>query len=152
MKSKGPHNPHDVMFKKVFGRRETAEEFMKNFLPASLTEGLSYHDMTLDRNVYADEKLKEKFADVVWTLHDQKNESLKVVFLLEHKSNRDKHTAFQVLEYMVRIWAIQLKVNKKLSPVIPIVVYQGKDNDLDVKSNFRRDLESYVYLFEYYKA
>ena len=36
MKPKDLHNPHDAMFKKVFGRRETAEEFMKNFLPAAL--------------------------------------------------------------------------------------------------------------------
>ena len=52
-----------------------------------------------------------------------------VYFLFEHKSYPSKGVAFQLLNYMVRIWEQKIKkeLDQKIPVVIPLVVYHGKD-------------------------
>ena len=47
--------------------------------------------------------------------------------LFEHKSIPDRWVAFQLLRYMVRIWERNLRERGKLWPIVPLVVYHGRD-------------------------
>jgi predicted transposase YdaD len=50
-----------------------------------------------------------------------------VYVLFEHKSQPDPLVAFQLLRYQVRLWEEDLRSGRALVPVIPIVVYHGKE-------------------------
>jgi len=61
-----PQNPHDAIFKAVFTRKDAAADYIRAYLPKSLTQKLSLEKMELDTATYIDTQLKEHFADVVW--------------------------------------------------------------------------------------
>jgi predicted transposase/invertase (TIGR01784 family) len=51
-----------------------------------------------------------------------------VYFLFEHKSFADIWTSLQLLGYIVRFWEREVRQKAKtLSPIIPLVIYHGKD-------------------------
>ena len=47
--------------------------------------------------------------------------------LLEHKSQSDPMTCFQLLRYIVRIWEQRLRKGQSLCPVFPLVIYHGQE-------------------------
>ena len=50
-----------------------------------------------------------------------------IYLLFEHKSYVDNEVALQLLRYMVRIWsATPRSTDKKLHPIVPIVIYHGE--------------------------
>ena len=50
-----------------------------------------------------------------------------VYLLLEHKSQSDPMTCFQLLRCIVRIWEQRLRNGQSLCPVFPLVVYPVLD-------------------------
>jgi predicted transposase/invertase (TIGR01784 family) len=63
-------------------------------------------------------------------------EEANIYLLLEHKSSPEVWVSLQLLRYMVRIWerARQEKA-KQLPPIIPIVVYHGREK-WEISENF----------------
>ncbi|AWB09471.1 Putative transposase [Thermodesulfobium acidiphilum] len=51
----------------------------------------------------------------------------KFYLIFEHKSGLDKFVLLQILSYMVVTREANLKQNKDLIPIIPIIFYQGKE-------------------------
>ncbi len=119
------HHPHDAMFKASFQRKDLVQGFLRTVLPQNLLEQLYLDDMALDNNSYVDERLKQTFSDVVWTIPYAQG-SVDAVFLFEHKRKRDKYALFQMLQYMCSIWKQDVDSKKQLRPLVPILVYQGK--------------------------
>ena len=60
-----------------------------------------------------------------------------LTFIFEHKSNVEQYPHLQLLRYILDTWDEQLKQNKTLTLVIPIVVYHGK------RKWEKRDLSAY---------
>ena len=58
---------------------------------------------------------------------DGKRGKGQVYLLLEHKSQSDPMTCFQLLRYIVRIWEQQLRRGQPLCPVFPLLVYHGQE-------------------------
>ena len=56
------------------------------------------------------------------------DESAYIYFLFEHKSYPDSLIHIQLLEYIVKIWKLELKQKKikELPMIIPLVLYHGK--------------------------
>jgi predicted transposase/invertase (TIGR01784 family) len=53
---------------------------------------------------------------------------INIAFLLEHKSKPEKFPHIQALRYMIETWDIEIgNKKKKLTPIIPILIYHGKD-------------------------
>jgi predicted transposase/invertase (TIGR01784 family) len=73
------------------------------------------------------EKQSEIFSDLVWTIKSKTEKDLEISLLLEHKSYRDKKVVFQILEYLANAYKTQIKNNEKLSLIVPIVYYYGKE-------------------------
>jgi len=52
---------------------------------------------------------------------------IRIVLLFEHKSKPVDFPHLQLLKYLLKIWAVDIKQKKKsLTPVIPIIFYHGK--------------------------
>ena len=119
-------NPHDAFFKESFSRREHAADFLAGVLPAPLKAKLDLDTLRLENASYIDERLAEHFSDLVYACAWRGKTEIRVTLLFEHKSFVPKHPHVQLLRYLVGMWETQIKQQGALTPVIPLVVYHGK--------------------------
>lgn len=151
-------NPHDRFFKEVFGRPETARDFLTNYLPPNAAEALDLLNLELVKDSFVDSKLQEYFSDLLYRVGLKRGEGAFVYVLFEHKSAPDEWVAFQLLRYMVRIWEAELeKKVRKLRPIVPLVLYHGRrkwevDRSFSALIEWQQTehLRKYVPDFEYY--
>lgn len=120
-------NPHDKFFKETFTRLETAQDFFANYLPAQVTAVLNLSSLQLQSGSFVDGDLQEQFADLLYQVTLQDGDNAYLYLLLEHKSYPDPATPFQLLRYLVRIWERDSQKKVTLRPIIPVVVYHGRE-------------------------
>ena len=123
--SKNTHHAHDKIFKAAFQMKETAEEFIKEFLPPEIVKLINFDNFDLDITDYISGDMKELFADIVYSaqLNDKR---LKIAFLFEHKSNIEPNIRAQLLDYINAIRKQDIQAGRPFTFVLPIVIYQGK--------------------------
>ncbi len=137
--------------------KEVAEDYITQFLPPKIVQGLHLQTLTLDNTTYTTSDLSEYFADVVWhCVYGKKKEPLKTVFLFEHKSFVPQYPHVQILRYMLEIWEMAIKNKESLPLVIPIVVYHSKSKKRWVKKPFEKyfkdvdeNLRGFIPTFDY---
>ena len=118
---------HDLFFKKVFSIRESAVDFVRHILPAAMQEEIDYDSIAFEKDSHVDSELSEYFSDTVYScsFHDT---DIKIALLFEHKSTPEGDLPFQLHRYMANLWRNSALQKKPRVPVIPIVVYHGKEN------------------------
>ena len=119
--------PHDEFFKATFGRLDIALDYLKQMLPEDIQHHLNLNALERINGSFVSPQLKEYFSDVVYEcpIVGLKKQAF-LTFILEHKSDIVPHPHFQLLRYMLDTWEDQIKSKKALTPIIPIVLYQGK--------------------------
>ena len=127
MNNKNTLPPHDQFFKAAFSQKDVAVDYISQFLPDSFTKYLNLNKLKLDNTSYVDKKLKEHFADIVYSCPYGKNGEVKISFLFEHKSTPPKVPYLQLLRYQLEIWSEQEKQKQDLTPIIPILFYHGRE-------------------------
>jgi predicted transposase/invertase (TIGR01784 family) len=118
---------HDLFFKETFSYSEHVVDFLKATLPPALAAGIDYSSIVSEKDTYVDSDLSAYFSDTVYSCR-LKGENIRLAFLFEHKSSPDYDLAFQLLCYLVNIWKSANKLKKPRLPVIPIVLYHGKES------------------------
>ncbi len=123
-------NEHDALFKTFFSVKETMLDYLNNFFPAELLVHIDLNSLSLDPTNYMTSDMKAFQSDTVYRaflkLNNKKSKPLAIVFLLEHKSFPFAYIFIQILTYMCRIWNDDIQNKRKLSFILPIVVYQSK--------------------------
>ncbi len=134
-----PSKPHDEFFKATFGRLDIALDYLQNMLPATLQQDLELNKLERVNGSFVSPALQEYFSDVVYQSPLKiGNQSAVLSFIFEHKSKPEPRPHLQLLRYMLDAWTEQLhQNNKKLNPIIPILVYHGKQGWK------KRDFDSY---------
>lgn len=131
MGSKG-YAPHEGLFLKVFKDKENTKHFLKKHLSQDVLKYMDLDSLCLENVSYVDDKLKKHFSDLVFSVNigDQEFPAAKIYFLFEHKSYPDTLVGMQILRYMALQWKEMYDQGKisdrKLPPIIPIVIYQGR--------------------------
>ena len=120
-------NPHDKFFKEIITDKENALDFIQAVLPENLCKNFDFSTLAIDNNSYVDEELRENFSDVIYNCEYKNKNNVKITLLFEHKSYNVKYPRLQILRYMLNIWNTAEKQRKELTPVIPIVLYHGKE-------------------------
>lgn len=122
------HSPHDRLFRETFSRVSEAKLFFKHFLPEEITEYLDLETLKLQNTSFVNERLESHFSDIVYSCKwEDSNQEAFLTFILEHKSYPEKHPHLQLMRYMLEGYTYQLKQNKSLSLIIPVVLYHGKE-------------------------
>ena len=83
----------------------------------------------------------EKRTDLIFSVKfkgGRKGQKAKIIFLIEHKSYKDKNLLFQLLEYQAVIY------KKEPVPIIPVVFYHGKTKTFKQSLNFHDALEGFL--------
>jgi predicted transposase/invertase (TIGR01784 family) len=129
-KEKKLPQPHARTFEYVFKEKETAASFLKEYLPEKVRNKLDFRTLKISNVKFVDKKLEDYFSDLMYEIKLKASHKRALIYLLfEHKSWEEWFTCLQVLKYMVRIWELFLKQNKKakyLPVIIPLVIYHGK--------------------------
>ncbi|MCA9973793.1 MAG: Rpn family recombination-promoting nuclease/putative transposase [Anaerolineales bacterium] len=120
-------NPHDRFFKETFTRLEVARDFFAHYLPTAVVDVLDLDTLALQSGSFIDNDLQEQFADLLYQVDSHTGDTAYLYLLLEHKSYPDPDTPFQLLRYLVRIWERDRHDNKTRCPILPIVVYHGRE-------------------------
>lgn len=144
-------NPHDKFFKETFSRLNIARDFFAHHLPKPVVQTLDLSTLALQSGSFVDHDLQEQFADLLYqvTLADASHETAYIYLLLEHKSYADPQTPFQVLRYLVRIWERDVREQKPLRPIVPVVVYHGR-GQWRIPTNFGKTFSGHESLRPYW--
>jgi len=156
MTKKYIQNPHDAFVKEVFSHKEHAEDFLKNYLPQDICRLIDFDSLTIVKDSFVDEDLKEHFSDLLYEVQLSSRPGF-IYLLFEHKSIPERFTGLQLLRYMVKIWDLYLKQQQEpiLPVIIPLVIYNGR-RKWTIKTNFsylfgeiERELNKYIPEFNY---
>jgi predicted transposase/invertase (TIGR01784 family) len=120
-------NLHDAFFKNTFSYKDVAQTYLQKFMPNILVKNIDLESLTLENTSFIDNHLSEHFSDLVWNATYKKTIPIKIAFLFEHKSYVVAHPHFQLLRYLLEHWIGQEKKKEKLTIVIPIILYHGKE-------------------------
>jgi predicted transposase/invertase (TIGR01784 family) len=118
-------NPHDRFFKRLLAHSEAAHDFIRYYLPPEVVRLLDLSTLEQQKDSFVDAELRSHFSDVLYSVQTKGGAGVHIYVLIEHKSYPELWVAFQLLRYMVRIWEGDLEREKRLLPIIPVVLYHG---------------------------
>jgi hypothetical protein len=123
-------NPHDALFKWVFGQPEHARGALRAILPAALAEALDWSTLTLQPGSFVDAALRHQHTDLLYAATWRDGGQALVYLLFEHQSTPPTEglMAERLLGYQVRIWdrwRADHPRARTLPMIVPIVMYHG---------------------------
>ncbi|MHA6621790.1 Rpn family recombination-promoting nuclease/putative transposase [Pseudonocardia sp. DLS-67] len=119
--------PHDALFKFVFGKPVHAASELRAVLPTALIDRLDLANLHPVNGSFIDEELHNRHCDVLMRTRLDGRPAY-VYVLIEHQSSPDPMMPLRMLRYLMRIWDRHLEQHPKtrrLPMIIPLVVYQG---------------------------
>lgn len=128
---------HDEFVAKSFQDLALARSFFRHFLPAEILGQVDLERIALEPGSYVDEELRRSYSDLNYTVPLRDSPATEgpcrayIYILVEHKSESDEFTVFQLLRYMVRIWQRELenanyRAGFRLPPIVPLVLHHGR--------------------------
>ncbi len=127
-KAKKPsvYQAHDKFFKLTFTDKGVKESFLQTYLPMELSKGIDLSTVEEVNPSFISETFQLNESDLLVKVQAM-GKPIYILFLMEHKSYKDRKTPFQILRYFVDIWESQLAKKEKLTPILPVVIYEGKN-------------------------
>jgi predicted transposase YdaD len=119
--------PHDALFRFVFGKPVHAASELRAVLPAPLAHRLDLSGLHPVNGSFVDEELTNRHCDVLMRTRLDGREAF-VYVLIEHQSSPDRMMPLRMLRYLMRIWDRWLEEHpraNRLPMIVPLVVYQG---------------------------
>ena len=139
-KIKRPVFIHDSFFKDAFSDLKRAKKLVEFILSKKELQSYDISQLRIEKNTFKDGLQ----ADLILSLpfKDDSSKILRLVIILEHKSQYDKGLFNQLLKYQILIQEWFLKQTGRAQLVIPVLFYHGKQN-----INWSKSLQE-----EYFKA
>ena len=126
---------HDIFFKEVFSHLKYALDLFRLTLTKEEFALFNWTTLKSEATTFIDKKGREKRTDLQFSVQmKDSQERFKLLFLVEHKSYQDSQVLLQMLSYQTGMYEHiahnpHFKPAKGLIPVLPILVYQGKDRE-----------------------
>jgi hypothetical protein len=121
------HNPHDKLFKSVFGRPQNAAALIRALLPPEVIQELRIDTIRPEPASTVGATLRERSPDLVFSIRQRCNHD-RLYVVLEHKSAPERATAYAVDRYSVDVADRQVRQHPRvpgLPMVISIVMHHG---------------------------
>ena len=84
------HHPHDKYFKAMMSMKRTAVELLQYALDTKTFAQLELETLRPATDSYIDQTLRESFSDVVYTCNLSDGAPIRLSFLFEHKSDKER--------------------------------------------------------------
>ncbi len=169
--------PHDGSYRRLFTHPQMIEALLRRYVAEPWVERLDFQSLEQMPAHYVSEEHEQRESDIVWRLRLEPDEErpgagtkrrkeaqgtewLYVYLLLEFQSGPDRFMAVRLLGYLTLFyeWLIghgELSKSRKLPPVLPVVLYNGRRRwkapvqIADLIEPAFGGLETYVPHFEY---
>ena len=102
------HLSHDGLFRRFFDKKNVAESFIKENLPAEITKDLDFSALTPSKDTFVGKKLARCYSDVLYYARF-KGAPAYLYFLFEHKSWEPNFPGVQLLKNMAHIWEAHIE-------------------------------------------
>ena len=126
------HQPHDHLFKRVFGAPAEAASFLQARLPAPLRRSLDWPTLKRHPASFVTPDLRGSASDLLFEIrYAEPGDDLAPLWLyllFKHQSTPDFWLRLRLLGYCCRIWERDRRDHKDagyLRPILPLVFYQG---------------------------
>lgn len=97
-------NPHDALFKAVFGEPDNARGALRAVVPPALAAAVDWSTLAREPGSFVDDELRECHTDLLFSAQLRDGGGALVYVLFEHQSTPDPLMAYRLLRYAVRIW------------------------------------------------
>ncbi|MDX8378004.1 MAG: Rpn family recombination-promoting nuclease/putative transposase [Mariprofundales bacterium] len=121
---------HDNGYKQLFSHREMVRDLLLGFVDGDWVQELDFSTLERVNGSFVSDKLRDRESDVIWRI-DFKGQKLYIYLLLEFQSSVDHSMAVRMMTYVGLLYQDLIKHKKvnpqRLPPVLPLVLYNGKD-------------------------
>ena len=125
--------PHDSLFRAVFGDPAEAAGLLRAHLPEAVANGLDWSTLTVEKSHFVAPELRATESDLLYSIRRRAGgRSAWLYVLLEHQSTtkpRERWLRLRLLRYCCRIWERDRRRHPdetELRPIVPLVLYQGR--------------------------
>ena len=139
-KIKKPVFIHDRFFKDAFSDLKRAKKLVEFILSKKEFQSYDISQLRIEKNTFKDGLQADLILSIPFK--DDSSKILRLVIIVEHKSQYDKGLFNQLLKYQILIQEWFLKQTGRAQLVIPVLFYHGKQN-----INWSKSLQE-----EYFKA
>ena len=122
--------PHDHLFREVFGKETEAAGLLQAHLPQAISNALVWSSLKWQSVSFIDDRLRDSESDLLYAIRRKESGAPAWIYvLLEHQSTPDPWLRLRLLKYSCRIWErdrARLPKEEQLRPIVPLVWYQGE--------------------------
>jgi|GEM_PF-2914010 len=140
-------NEHDSNYKQLFSHAQLIKDLLKGFVKEDWVKELDFSSLEKVNASYITDDLRDRADDIIWKVRWGKKDAwLFIYLLLEFQSSVDKFMAVRLMVYIGLLYqdlikSKQLTQNKKLPPVLPLVLYNGKEQRWTAKQELNELIE-----------
>jgi len=127
--------PHDGLYKQFFSHAPMVEALLRGFVHEDWVRHIDFATLEKTNGQYVSEELLQRSDDVIWRVRlsppDGRSEWLYLYLLIEFQNRPDRWMALRLLAYLCLLYqdlikSGQVRRGKKLPPVFPVLIYNGK--------------------------
>jgi hypothetical protein len=119
---------HDNSYKLLFSHPEMVRDLLQGFVNEPWLAELDLDSLEKVSGSYVADDLRDREDDIIWRVRFR-DRWLYLYLLLEFQSRIDSYMAVRILSYLGLLYQDlirQQSADKKLPPILPIVLYNGK--------------------------
>jgi len=121
---------HDHSYKQLFSHAALVRDLLTGFVQEDWIDDLDLSTLEKTNSSYVSDDLREREDDTIWRVRCQ-NEWIYIYILIEFQSSVDHFMAVRLMTYIGLLYQDLIRTgslldNGKLPPVLPLVLYNGK--------------------------
>ncbi len=121
---------HDHSYKQLFSHAELVRDLLIGFVQEDWIDDLDLSTLEKTNSSYVSDDLREREDDTIWRVRCR-DEWIYVYILIEFQSTVDRFMAVRLMTYIGLLYQDLIRTgslldNGKLPPVLPLVLYNGK--------------------------
>ncbi len=130
---------HDIFFKEIYTQAQHCLDLFRLIFTPQEMALFNWNTLKSEVTTFIDQDSKEKRTDLLLSarLKEAQNKTVGMLFLVEHKSSQAPNIHQQLLEYQTSIY------KKTKLPIIPIVIYHGRQKQWNKPLAFQDSLKSF---------
>lgn len=124
------YRQHDVAYRDLFTHPELVEDLLTHFVGEAWVKDLRFETLRRESEISVAREVGTKVKDVVWSV-EFADRQLYILILVEFQSRPDPIMALREIIYVCSLYEDLYKqkrftADRKLPPVLPIVLYKGR--------------------------
>jgi len=121
---------HDHSYKQLFSHAELVRDLLSGFVQEAWIDDLDLSTLEKTNSSYVSDDLREREDDTIWRVRCR-DEWIYVYILIEFQSTVDRFMSVRLMTYIGLLYQDLIRTdallgNGKLPPVLPLVLYNGK--------------------------